>query len=240
GQVRLVHGGGATGLQLVQAYSDSDEDSDSAWDGCLGDRYHPPVDMTPDTRDIDASEIKTQIQLATGTLAPNPTRNVTQLLRQVSNRVVVAPPRQREHGLCCNGSFSHGECSRVTSHFLPNHMSHVDSFTQKAFCGIYSEDGRIFMSACQDQNIRLYRTRGGVLKNFKTIRARDVGWSILDVVFTPDGANLLYSSWSDYIHVCGIEGDSEVHTALDLNPDERRFCVFSLTVSSDGREILGG
>ncbi|XP_067834297.1 DDB1- and CUL4-associated factor 11 [Heptranchias perlo] len=122
GQVRLVHGGGATGLQLVQAYSDSDEDSDSAWDGCLGDRYHPPVDMTPDTREIDASEIKTQIQLATGTLVTSPTRNVTRLLRQ------------REHGLCCNGSFSHGECSRVTSQYLPNHMSHIDSFTQKAFC----------------------------------------------------------------------------------------------------------
>ncbi|XP_072885536.1 DDB1- and CUL4-associated factor 11 [Hemitrygon akajei] len=42
GQVQLVNRGRATGLQLVQTYSDDDEDSDSAWDGCLGDRYHPP------------------------------------------------------------------------------------------------------------------------------------------------------------------------------------------------------
>lgn len=42
GQVRLVHGSGATGLQLVQTYSDSDEDSDGAWEGRLGDRYNPP------------------------------------------------------------------------------------------------------------------------------------------------------------------------------------------------------
>ncbi len=42
GQVRLVHGSGATGLQLVQSYSDSDEDSDGAWDGRLGHRYDPP------------------------------------------------------------------------------------------------------------------------------------------------------------------------------------------------------
>lgn len=42
GQVRLVHGSGATGLQLVQSYSDSDEDSDGAWEGRLGDRYNPP------------------------------------------------------------------------------------------------------------------------------------------------------------------------------------------------------
>lgn len=44
GQVRLVHGSGATGLQLVQSYSDSDEDSDGAWEGRLGDRYNPPGD----------------------------------------------------------------------------------------------------------------------------------------------------------------------------------------------------
>ena len=40
--MRLVHGSGATGLQLVQSYSDSDEDSDGAWEGRLGDRYNPP------------------------------------------------------------------------------------------------------------------------------------------------------------------------------------------------------
>lgn len=45
GQVRLVHGSGATGLQLVQSYSDSDEDSDGAWDGRLGDRYNPPGNL---------------------------------------------------------------------------------------------------------------------------------------------------------------------------------------------------
>lgn len=45
GQVRLVHGSGATGLQLVQSYSDSDEDSDGAWEGRLGDRYNPPGNL---------------------------------------------------------------------------------------------------------------------------------------------------------------------------------------------------
>lgn len=42
GQVRLVHGSGATGLQLVQSHSDSDDESEGAWDGRLGDRYNPP------------------------------------------------------------------------------------------------------------------------------------------------------------------------------------------------------
>jgi WD repeat-containing protein 23 len=40
--VRLVQGGGAANLQLIQALSDSEEEHDSAWDGRLGDRYNPP------------------------------------------------------------------------------------------------------------------------------------------------------------------------------------------------------
>ncbi|XP_041092626.1 DDB1- and CUL4-associated factor 11 [Polyodon spathula] len=228
GQVRLVHGGGATGLQLVQMHSDSDSDSDGAWEGRLGDQYSPPVDLNPDTCEVDRSEIKTQIRLATGAAGSKGTKSFAGLLRQ------------REQGRCLSSSFSHGECSDIRSHFLPNHMTRRETFQQKAFCGIYSKDGSIFMSACQDQNVRLYDTRDGRFRLFKTIKARDVGWSVLDVAFTPDGAHLLYSSWSDYIHICSIDGDSESHAALDLNPDERRFCVFSLTTSSDGREILGG
>uniref|UniRef100_A0A3B4WXY5 DDB1- and CUL4-associated factor 11 n=1 Tax=Seriola lalandi dorsalis TaxID=1841481 RepID=A0A3B4WXY5_SERLL len=198
GQVRLVHGSGATGLQLVQSYSDSDEDSDGAWEGRLGDRYNPPGNLSADT--------------------------------------VV----QREQGRCRGSSFSHGECSRIRTHFLPNYVSHKDTYQQKAFCGVYSEDGNMFLSACQDQNIRLYNTTRGRFNLQQTVKARDVGWSVLDVCFTPDAHHVLYSSWSDYIHLCSIYGDSENHTALDLNPDERRFCVFSLAASTDGKEILGG
>lgn len=43
--MRLVHGSGATGLQLVQSISDSDEDSDGAWEGRLGHRYDPPGNL---------------------------------------------------------------------------------------------------------------------------------------------------------------------------------------------------
>ncbi|ERE89402.1 DDB1- and CUL4-associated factor 11-like protein [Cricetulus griseus] len=133
GQVRLVQGGGAANLQLIQAFSDSEEEHDSAWDGRLGDRYNPP-----------------------------------------------------------------------------------------------------------DQTIRLYDCRYGRFHKFKSIKARDVGWSVLDVAFTPDGNHFLYSSWSDYIHICNIYGEGDTHTALDLRPEERRFAVFSIAVSSDGREVLGG
>uniref|UniRef100_A0A8D3BLI6 Ddb1 and cul4 associated factor 11 n=1 Tax=Scophthalmus maximus TaxID=52904 RepID=A0A8D3BLI6_SCOMX len=228
GQVRLVHGSGATGLQLVQSYSDSDEDSDGAWEGRLGDRYNPPVDTQPDTLELDRSEIRTQILLATASSTLKGRQSFTHMLTE------------REQGRCRGSSFSHGECSRIRTHFLPNYVSHKDTYQQKAFCGVYSEDGNMFLSACQDQNIRLYDTSRGRFNLQRTVKARDVGWSVLDVCFTPDTNHVLYSSWSDYIHLCSIDGDSENHTALDLNPDERRFCVFSLAASTDGKEILGG
>lgn len=112
GQVRLVHGSGATGLQLVQTYSDSDEDSDGAWEGRLGDRYNPPgtvlfvtvskgavsdeqilrtrffcmvflVDTQPDTHEVDRSEIRTQILLATASSALKGRNSFTHMLTEV-------------------------------------------------------------------------------------------------------------------------------------------------------------
>ena len=53
------------------------------------------------------------------------------------------------------------------------------------------------MSACQDQKIRLYDTTGNAFKYKRSIRARNVGWSVLDVALSPDGYNIIYSSWCD-------------------------------------------
>uniref|UniRef100_A0A673VZU9 DDB1- and CUL4-associated factor 11 n=1 Tax=Salmo trutta TaxID=8032 RepID=A0A673VZU9_SALTR len=227
GQVRLVHGSGATGLQLVQSYSDSDEDSDGAWEGRLGDRYNPPVDSQPDTQELDRSEIRTRILLTTASSDLKGRQSFTHMLTEVRMRSLLLLK-------------SIGVPFALLLSFLPNHVTHKDTYQQKAFCGVYSDDGNMFLSACQDQNIRLYDTSSGRFNLKQTVKARDVGWSVLDVCFTPDSYNVLYSSWSDYIHVCSVDGDSETHTALDLNPDERRFCVFSLAASTDGKEILGG
>jgi WD repeat-containing protein 23 len=42
------------------------------------------------------------------------------------------------------------------------------------------------------------------------------------------------------VHLCNIQGDLERHEVLPLRPDLRRFCIFSLTFSQDGTEVLGG
>ena len=42
------------------------------------------------------------------------------------------------------------------------------------------------------------------------------------------------------VHLCNIYGDYETHDPLPLNPGDQSFAIFSLTFSSDNREILGG
>ena len=86
---------------------------------------------------------------------------------------------------------------QVLSNFLPNTPHEVAGFDQKVFCGNYSRNGDLFMSVCQDQRIRLYDTSGQAFRFKRSIRARNVGWSVLDVVLSPDGHSLIYSSWCD-------------------------------------------
>src|SRR5687767_497923 len=104
---------------------------------------------------------------------------------------------------------------------LPNVMSKIDTYRSKVFCGQYTKDGRVLITACQDQRIRFYdmtkladagyvKTRSTGTSNglsnaepssnlqFHSVEAKDVGWSILDVAVSPDGRHAVYSSWSDY------------------------------------------
>lgn len=46
-----------------------------------------------------------------------------------------------------------------------------------------------------DQQIRVYDTRNGEYRLVKTIQARDIGWSIIDVALSPDQQYFVYSTW---------------------------------------------
>lgn len=35
--------------------------------------------------------------------------------------------------------------------FLPNHVVYKDTYQQKVFCGLYSDEGNMFLSACQGE-----------------------------------------------------------------------------------------
>lgn len=74
----------------------------------------------------------------------------------------------------------------------------VARLENQLFCGRFSADGEVFVSACQDRHIRLYDASNVSFRLIRDVTARDVGWSILDTDISPDRSHLLYSSWSDY------------------------------------------
>lgn len=135
-------------------------------------------------------------------------------------------------GLVAEGGYLHRPKPRILARF-----------ENQLFCGRFSEDGDVFVSACQDRHIRIYDAAGPSFRLLRDVGARDVGWSILDTDISPDRRHLLYSSWSDFIHLVDISDDAAQdghHEALDLKPRAHRFCVFSLQYSHDGSEVLAG
>ena len=46
-------------------------------------------------------------------------------------------------------NFSPGQRCKITSNFLPNKMSPIAKYNNKAFCGTFSKDGQIFLTASQ-------------------------------------------------------------------------------------------
>lgn len=222
-------------VRILSNRSDDRDDSFSEDDEFYGPT-RPPVgtnlctDPHPDTTKIRENDIHEEILRQSGR-----SRAFDKSQQTVTHMVY-----KRQTGMSSRAKFEGHHRRVLTTPFLPNYCDMVASYRQKAFCGTYSTDGNIFLSAAQDQNIRVYDTKDGKFELLKSIRAKDVGWSVLDTAFSPDGNYMVYSSWSECIHLCNIHGDDDIHTALHLFPSESSFCIFSLTFSSDNREILGG
>lgn len=228
GQVRLVRSGGLGAFEVnvhVQR-EDSDEEDESGFTG-----RQPPSprgDNEPDTSNIPNSQLQKIVQNDGGHFYKTPMNLTTRLFQRES-----AILHSRSH-------FTSGDRAICTKSFLPNSCETVARYRSKAFCGSYSSDGTVFMTACQDQHIRMYDTTDGQFKLFRNISAKDVGWSIVDTAYSPDQHYIIYSSWSDFIHQCNVYGDHNTHLALDLRPEESRFCAFSVSFSEDSKEIIAG
>eukprot|EP00008_Paramoeba_atlantica_P005767 CAMPEP_0201477176 /NCGR_PEP_ID=MMETSP0151_2-20130828/2248_1 /ASSEMBLY_ACC=CAM_ASM_000257 /TAXON_ID=200890 /ORGANISM="Paramoeba atlantica, Strain 621/1 / CCAP 1560/9" /LENGTH=479 /DNA_ID=CAMNT_0047857801 /DNA_START=1488 /DNA_END=2927 /DNA_ORIENTATION=+ len=139
------------------------------------------------------------------------------------------------------GPLSSSQRAHLGQRYIPQYGRTIGSFDHHVFCGKYSRDGSTFASACQDSRIRIYDTAKWKLQ--RTIRARDIGWSIIDVDYSPDGKYLAYSSWSDSIHMVRVDDlkiPDPYHASHNMRPETRRFCLFSIKFSPDNREILGG
>ncbi|XP_015127239.1 DDB1- and CUL4-associated factor 11 isoform X2 [Diachasma alloeum] len=202
-------------------------DNDSSDDEIIISETMPKNMAFCSTEQLTKNDICFETKLASG-LVQTEEKDVNQCVTSIIQRSQLGP------------GFTTGQIRRIGNHFLPNTMKKVDKYNSKAFCGTYSKNGDLLVTASQDNYLRFYHTRSGVYKLFKKLNAQNVSWSILDTAFSPDGNYIAYSSWSDSLYLCPIYGDSNIQEALPLAPsDTGRFCIFSLVFSSDGREILG-
>ncbi|KAF5293504.1 hypothetical protein FQA39_LY02989 [Lamprigera yunnana] len=212
--------------------------------------YGPPlpkIKHKPNTANLKASEFAQATKQASGLGISKykfPLNSISAMLLN------------REKGMYTYSGFSAPNKCKLANRFLPNEISILDSYSGKAFCGIYSKDGEYFITASQDRQIRLYKSGDESYNCVNSFYARDVGWSIIDVAFSPDREHFVYSTWSSscmyiyknsyisstsfLVHQCSVLGDSESQEPLCLVNTGRRFCVFSVIFSSDGKEILGG
>lgn len=190
----------------------------------------PKIKHKPSTSQLDTSDYSFITKQASGLLSK----------RKLPGSDIATMILNREKGLCTYNSFSNANKCRIANWFLPNEMKKFCTYDGKVFCGNFSKNGNYFITASQDQHIRLYNTSTGQYQQIKTVRARDVGWSIIDLAFSPDQEHFVYSTWSTSLHICPVNGDEDKQEPLCLVKSGRRFCVFSVAFSSDGKEILGG
>ena len=79
------------------------------------------------------------------------------------------------------------------------HTRLMQSERSRVYSGQFSGAGNIFVAACQDERICVYRVPDWKLH--KTIVARDVNWTVTSVDITPDEGFIAYSSITPVIHL---------------------------------------
>ncbi|KAI6241181.1 Transcription initiation factor IIE subunit alpha [Aphelenchoides fujianensis] len=172
---------------------------------------------------------------------PRPLHILTALRRRElalnrGGRHFFAPTREISAG------FTNTEKINLRTRFFPNRRRCVDTIRAKTFCAAYTDGGLGLMTASQDHKIRLYEKDGPRSRYFLK-RALDVpyvGWSILDVAVSPDGRDLVYSTWNEAMYQCGVNDLEENWIPLRVQANEARFAFFSLRFNKTGTEIVAG
>lgn len=75
-----------------------------------------------------------------------------------------------------------------------------------------------------DQQIRIYKARGRHQRYLleRNIQVPLIGWSILDVVVSPDGRHLVYSTWNEAMYQYDLHNPSDNWQQLRVDPREER------------------
>lgn len=97
-----------------------------------------------------------------------------------------------------NGPFTQFDRSKINNLFTPNRRERsIIKVNSKVFCGVFSEDGRRFVTGSQDHNIRVFDSSNNKYKMIHKVNAKHVSWSVLDLDMSKDGKYFAYSTWSD-------------------------------------------
>ncbi|XP_058057969.1 DDB1- and CUL4-associated factor 11 isoform X1 [Anopheles bellator] len=141
-----------------------------------------------------------------------------------------------------HGPFMRSTVCRINNHFRPNaFVDTVQKCDMKVFCGKFTGDGNQFITASQDTMIRVYDSSQCQYRLQRTMEAKHVSWSILDVDFSPDGQSFVYSTWADAVFVASLDNlSSDGIQCLYLNSESQKLGVFSVCYSSCGKHILCG
>ena len=132
--------------------------------------------------------------------------------------------------------------ARLSCAAVPNSSRILCEFPTRVFIGRFSEKGDKYVTCCQSGAITLFDVEGRRIVPFRSLKGRDIGWSIVDLAFSPDERFAVYSSWCSHLYMVSATKDSqEVHTPLDMRPEpEQHFCAFSLQFSKDNHQLLAG
>ena len=102
---------------------------------------------------------------------------------------------------------------QVVSEMVPDYFVHRIKFRRRVFSGVFTPDGKYFVTSTQDFTIRVFdgnrieldRDEPPAVKKFYI---PDCGWAILDVAIAPDGTRGAASSWGAKVHLFNINSDA--------------------------------
>lgn len=189
----------------------------------------PKIAKGPDLETLKKSDVWQQIKHSAGLndIAEKGNKNLVEMLNQ------------RQNG----GAFVSREKCRINNIYMPNQCERqLIQLDSKIFCGSFTRDGDRFLTASQDQEIRIFDSSSSNYKELRKIQAKHVSWCILDLAFSPSSKWVAYSTWAECLHLFPIseDADTEHIQCIDLDPNVNRFGAFSLAFSNSGEEIICG
>ncbi|GAB0098292.1 DDB1- and CUL4-associated factor 11 [Sergentomyia squamirostris] len=176
---------------------------------------------------LQTNDIYRSVMNASGfKLNPRQPWNVTKLLDE----------RQRLN------AWSASQKNKINGLFVPNMKERVAmKYDSKVFCGTFTPNGKHFVTACQEGEIRVYDSTTSAYKHVNTLMGRDVEWSILDIGFTADGQEFVYATRSCCLHVGKTHGRTSDITCIPFEEcNIHKFASYSVLFANGDKEIIAG